>query len=228
MGGGGGGASWARQSTSKSKLNIDWRTPYVGTEQTPSAEELIAELRGADRRPLLIVRSTTKQTDKKVDSLLKAALGSERFQLASKWFHCVKVDEKDIAQSKYRNLFAGRRPAHMVLSSWDGKKRIDLLGNVDQKVTWKKITTVLKRDYKKSPDKAIKVIEKLLNKHDALDKRQSELSTQLARANEKKKKSQVKKVEKQLAKLEKERAKLNETERKARDLVLRHDESTED
>lgn len=177
----------------------------------------------------MIVRTCDAKKNKKVNSLLTAALASERFQLASKWFHCVRIEEEDIGQSHYRELFAGRKPAHMVLATWDGKTRINLLGSVSQKVSWPKVSSVLKKAYKKDPTRAVKTLEKLLNTFDALDKRESELSAQLTRCEEKKKAGQIKKVKKQLEKLAKERETALATEKKASELQLRRDPlATED
>lgn len=189
--------------------------------QTPSAEELVAELRGDDPRPLMIVRNSA---DEKIDALLQAALASERFQLASQWFHCVRVDVEDVANSHYQKLFDGRNPAHLVLSTWDGTKRVEMLGRVGHKVTWSKIQSVLKAEYKKNPYTAIKGLEKLLNSFDALDKRESELSAQLARCKESGKDDQCKKIEGQLAELAEERKQLLAEEQELEDLELRRAE----
>lgn len=196
----------------------------MSEDQALSAEELIAELRGADPRPLLITRPVDEVKSKQVNDLFKAAIASERFKLASQWFHCIKLDEKDIENSKYRNLFPGRNPAHIVVSTTDGTKRVEMLGTTGQKVTWKKLTSVLKKSYKKSPDSAIKRLEKLLNTFDALDQRETELNAQLARNQDKNKKSSVKKIEKQLEKLAKERQDALDAEAKARELELRREE----
>ncbi|MCA8941250.1 MAG: hypothetical protein KDB80_01715 [Planctomycetes bacterium] len=205
-------------------MNIDWRQTRLYQEQALSAEEMIGELRGSDPRPLLIIRPVDEKKDKQVFDLFQAAIKSERFQLASQWFHCIKLEEKNIEESIYRKLFDGRNPAHMILATWDGKYRVELLGTTSHKVTWKKITSVLSKAYKQSPDQAIKQLEKVLNTFDALDQRETELQAQRARCDEKGKASQVKKVDRQLAELADDREEALELERDARELELRRDD----
>lgn len=153
---------------------------------------------------------------------MTAALGSERFKLASKWFHCVRLGEEVRNEGHpYHALVKGKNPARLVLVSRDGSKLTRLLGTAEHKVSWEKIRSVLRKDYKKDPTNAVKAIERLLSKFDALDNKRKELRSLRDRAAKSNRKDRIKLVEKKLAANEKERQTLLAKKAKLAELGLR-------
>jgi vacuolar-type H+-ATPase subunit I/STV1 len=167
------------------------------------------------------VRDPKLTPDQKLDGWLEGAINSERFQLASKWFHCIKVDARVVEENHpYHALFAEKNPPRMILSTWDGKKTLELLGTRKAKCSWKKLAKILDMEYRRNPDKAMKELGKLLSKYDFLDAREKELESQLASAKDKDRASKVKSCEKKIAELAKEREEAFALETKVRDLLL--------
>lgn len=213
--------SWSRSETSKSFLTIDWEAAFTGAdEQIANRRAAIDALAGDDARPLMIL--VQSKSDKKVEALLQAALKSERFQLASKWFHCVRVDDSVVDPAHpYASLFAGKKAPRLVLASRKGTKVAPFLRTTSDKLSWSKIAAVLKVDYRDDPTRAVKSIERLLSKFDALDSKRKELNAQLARHTEKKRKSAVRAIEKKLVALEKQKAAVVAAKTKLEALELR-------
>ncbi|MHC4813664.1 MAG: hypothetical protein ACYTGW_18605 [Planctomycetota bacterium] len=177
-----------------------------------------------DGRPLMVLRRNTDVDEEptKVQKLLTAALKSERFQLASKWFQCVEVDDAVLEEDHpYHLLFSQKRPPALLLASPDGKRIVHFLSRKSQKVTWTGISSVLKASYKGDPTKTIKALEKLLCDFDALDARRKELNTQIERCKEKKDTAKLKTLEAKMAKQEKAREEALAEEKRLRALVLR-------
>lgn len=203
-------------------MHIDWTASAESfIRQDRNRAAAIEELADGDPRPLLIYLSDHK-SDAKVTRLLTAALNSERFQLASKWFHCVQVSSDVLNEGHaYHALFRGKHPARLVLASRDGKRVVPFLGTAQKKVNWSGIAGVLKKDYKKDPTSAVKAIERLLFKFDALDNRRKELQAQLARAAKSNQRDRIKSIEKQIATNEKDRTGVFAKKTKLEDLGLR-------
>jgi hypothetical protein len=219
--------------TSKSLLSINWNGAAPSfAEQVANRAAAIDELANGDPRPLLIQLQLTPESDKAdqdVEPLLTAALKSERFQLASKWFNCVTVDESVLEKTHpYHSLFDGRNPGRLVLASRDGSKVVDFLGTGQQRVSWSSIASVLRKDYKKDPTSAVKGMERLLSKFDALDNQRKELNAQLERYTKKNQQDKMKAYEKKIAANEKERTALLEQKAKLEDLALRSADAKDD
>lgn len=215
--------SFSRLQTSQSRLNIQWRSaPDSDLYGVESFEDAIAYMaRRSGGKPILINRETDKR-DAKVAKLYAQALKSERFSLASRWFHCVKVGDEVLDKNALlHTLFKGKNPPALVMLSSDGSKRVSFLGTTAQKVKWAPIAGVLKSSYKKNPTTAVKGLEKLLCAFDALDGKHNELKAQLARAEKKRNKSKIAAIQKKIADAEKDRAAVYAEEEKLRELVLR-------
>ena len=117
--------------------------------------------------------------------LLKEALASERFKLASHWFHCVQITKEVMEKGHpYRCLYEGRNPPRLILATADGKKVARFLGTAGQRVNWPAIAAVLKAAYEKNPTKAIRDRERLITTFDVLDAKISNLGDQIAIASE--------------------------------------------
>ncbi len=214
--------SFTRLETSKSRLNIDWCSPgYVADEQVTDAAALIRSVTADDGRPLMVLRRG-KDLDKKVEKMLTEALKSERFQLASKWFQCVEVDDAVLEKDHpYHPLFAEARPALLLLATPDGKRVVNFLASKREKVNWPDISAVLTASYRGNPTKAVKGLERLLSKFDALDNRRKEINAQIERYTERKDEAKLKSLKAKLAEQDKEREVVLAEEKALRDLVLR-------
>ncbi len=172
-------------------------------------------------------KAERKDSDEDLQRLLKGALGSERFKLASGWFHCVKVEDDVLgADHPYHALFAGRHPAQLVLASRNGAKLVNFLGSTQQKVKWSGIVSVLRKSYRKDPTAAVKGIERLLSRFDALDSERKELRSQLERYSEKKQADKMKHFEKKLGENQTDREALLAKKAKFEDLGLRATKKT--
>ena len=214
--------SFTRQESSKSRPNIDWGNagPMLD-DQAVDAAAVIRSITKGDGKPLMILRRAAK-VDKTMKRLLNGALESERFQLASKWFQCIQVDDAVLEEdNEYHVLFEQRRPPTLILASPDGKKIVRFLSTKSQKVNWRDIGGVLKASYKGDPTKAVKGLEKLLSKFDALDDKRKELNEQIARAAKKNQTSKIKALRKKLAKVEIERTAVFEAKQRLQKIGLR-------
>jgi hypothetical protein len=103
------------------------------------------------------------------------------------------------------------------MASWDLKTFMQV-HRAGQKDVWKSMKRVLGKDYKKSPESAMKNLMKLLVEYDAIDDREEALKTQLSTKKERGKTSRVKILEKELAILVEEREELIEEEETFKDL----------
>ncbi len=183
-------------------------------------QEALEALRGDDPRPLLILRECEGCKNKEGDRL-KRTLRDERFLLAMPWFHCVKLgnDAMDPDQP-YSKLFTGSIPPHVVLSTWDGKRIINV-SRAGQKECWQSMQKVLRLSYKQSATKAMKGLTKLLEKYDALDLREQGLKEQLAHKEERGLKRRAKELRKDILEVGQDRDKVIEKEKKLYDLGFR-------
>ncbi|PIE22066.1 MAG: hypothetical protein CSA62_14270 [Planctomycetota bacterium] len=221
MGRGGAAISFQRLQTSLSKLKIDWKTATARGEEKLSVREALDQIAKRDARPVLILREK-ERPDEKVEALLKATLKSERIQLASDWFYCVKVPEHaSDPEHPWSVLFDDRHPERIVLYTRDGGCKVGFLGSTRHKVNWKGFARVLKKDYKRDATRAVKQINQLLSKYDAIDSRKKDIQEQLDRAKEGSDKRKIQKYNKKLEELEKELKKALRQEEKLRDLGLK-------
>jgi hypothetical protein len=226
------------RSTAKSKLFIDWRTADTRSEEKFAADDVIRELRGSDPRPLFVWvakpepvqadagapadKTAEKVVDKtRLDDLIDRSLGNEMVQLASGWFHCVKLPEAVYEKSHpFNALFAGKNPPRIVLAGADGK-RVEALGTVQQKLDWRDVMGVLARHYRKSAEQAVKSLQRVLMDYDTLDAEREEVAAQLKRAEDAKNARKIEKAKARIAELDAEATKLQEQETKLRDLGLK-------
>jgi len=118
----------------------------------------------------------------------------EKILLASRWFHCVRVDRGVLKDSHPLNsLFAGARAPHIIVYSADGALRSDLDGKPGARALWGSMNKVLRADYKKSADTAMAKWIALLSRFDALDSRKAELTSQLDESSDGRKTSEIEK-----------------------------------
>lgn len=214
--------NYERGATSKKRLSIRWSTPVPTGEEALDFQTSLKEIRGNDPRPLLVLRDCDRCNGKD-DALLSKTLNNERTQLYTQWFHCVKLDRQVVEKSHpWHALFAGKKPRHLFLTSWDGKKVVALPGTQTQKDLWGVLQRILKVDYKKVAKPAVRSWQRVLDSYDAIDSRQKELERQLDMQLVAKNKQRIARIQKRLSKLANDR-KANEAKEKAvMNLVLRH------
>ena len=218
MGGGSTGTNgWARGKTSTSRLNADWQAPVVSAEKSLELKEALLKLRGDDPRPLLILRDCAGCKNTEGD-LLKRTLLDERLLLATGWFNCVRFSH-DVTKPEhpFSVIFEHERHPHIAMASWD-LKTFTQVHRAGQKDVWKAMKRVLGKDYKKSPEGAMKNLMKLLVEYDALDDREEALKVQLSTKQERGKAGRIKILQKELATLAEEREELIEEEESFKDL----------
>lgn len=213
-----------RQTTSKKRLTVRWDHPVPGGEETLDFTAALDEVRGKDPRPLIVLRDcdSCKGRD---DALLSKTLNNEKVLLLTHWFHCVKLDRRVVEEGHpYHVLFSGKNPPHLFISSWAGNKVIPLPGTQGQKKVWSSLTAIMKVDYKKDPNQAIKSWRKILNTFDTLDSQLKEFRAQLERMEVKygPNSAKTKKLEKKIARIDKAKEKAVADEKKIMNLVLRH------
>jgi hypothetical protein len=213
--------SWRRLKTAKSRLEPKWREHRPAEERVLDVQEIIEALRQDDPRPLLIWRDCEGCKNKEGD-LLKRTLEDERIILAMPWFHCVKLGHDTIEEDHpYNKLFQGSIPAHVIVTSWDGK-RVESVPRAGQKEVWKSMQKILQVSYKKSATSAMKGLSKILEQYDALDEREQELMEQLAVKEERGKTSRADKIREEIIEVGLDRDKAIEREKELYDLELKH------
>lgn len=177
------------------------------------------EIKGRDPRPVLLLRDCDNCAGKD-DALLERSLEDEKVLLATRWFHCVRVDRGVLKDSHPLNsLFAAPKAPHIILFSADGAQRAELDGKPGARALWGSMNKVLRADYKKSADAAMTKWIALLSRFDALDSRKAELVSQRDESADGRKTSDI---EKKLLDLDREVAKTQEEEKRIMDLEFRN------
>ena len=203
----------------------DHRTGALSVSKALPIEQAFLSIAGDDPRPLLVLRECEhcNGTD---DALLSKTEGNERTLLMARWFHCVKLPTHVMKEDHpYTKLFAdypAKDVPHLFLISRDGKLSMPLKGDQSPSELWKKMESVLAYDYKKSPKKALKEVQKLLVKYDTLDEKEAliEERMQLELEENGPKSRKLKKLRAELKDVQKERAALQKKEAKHMDLGL--------
>jgi len=201
------------------------RTGALGVTKALPVEQAFLSIAGDDPRPLLVLRECEhcNGTD---HALLSKTEGNERTLLMARWFHCVKLPTHVMKEDHpFTNLFAdypAKDVPHLFLISRDGKVSVPLKGDQSPGELWEKMEQIIAYDYKKSPKKALKEVQKLLVKYDTLDEKEAliEERMQLELEENGPKSKKYKKLKAELADVQKERADLKKKEAKHMDLGL--------
>lgn len=186
-------------------------------------EEALARLTKEDARPLLIFRDCGCWKDY-YHTVLGRCLLDEKTSLYGRYFHCVRLPGHVLKKNHtYYNLFDEKDPAHMVLSSGDGTRRIKIHGKESVSDVWKLMEVILDQDYRKPSGKAVKDLMRLMSKYDYLDSRKMQIREQMEAEIEKNGpgSSKMERLKKDLDKTEKEFADLKKKEKDLLDLGLR-------
>ena len=215
---GGGMPSFSRQETSAARLKIQWEYYVKVQEERLDRETALREVKGRDPRPVLLLRDCDTCVGKD-DALLESSMEDEKILLASRWFHCVRVDKTVLKSNHPLNaLFPDNNAPHMILYSNDGAVAEPLGGRPSAKKMWSVMNKVLTRDYVKSAEQAVAKLVALLSRFDAIDSRKEELTGQREKTEDPKKASAL---DKELRTLADQMKKAKEDEKKVADLGLR-------
>lgn len=236
MAGRGMAMSFERQPSAKERLKLQWDFPvYEPPEQKVTAgtvaarvrraldrDAAFAAVRGDDPRPMLVLREcgTCKGTD---DALLDRRMSNEQTMLMARWFHCVKLPDSVLeADHPFHALFAGEDPPHLFLANRDGSNVVALTGDQTQTELWKAMLGVLRTNYERDPQSALRERARLLNAFDTLDARRRELEQRASQELEKRgpKSPKLKAIQRDLEELAEERKKLEAREQQVMDLGL--------
>ena len=219
-----------RGESSRKRLRVDWKYPKPKGEQKLDYESVLKELRRGDPRPMLILREGSDY-GKGYDRRLQSILSREKTALMTRWFRCVRfttvvMDERH----PYHALFSGKYPPHAYVVSWNGATSIPISGAFSTNEVQRNMAKVLRLEYRKDPNKAIRTWLRLLSRYDELDQEQRKLKAQrasieIASGTES---AKYKKLSLKLAKLTKRRRAHERSERKLLDLGLKrkHDAKT--
>lgn len=221
MGGGmagGGLPTFTRQETSRARLKILWENYVKVHEERLDRETALREVKGRDPRPVLLLRDCDTCAGKD-DALLESSMEDEKILLASRWFHCVRVDKGVLKDNHPLNsLFPDNNAPHMILYSSDGSVSEGLGGKPSAKKLWGVMNKVLAKDYTRSAEQAMVKWIAILSRFDALDSRKGELKEQRERTENQKKAAAL---DKELRTVEEQMRKAREDEKKIADLGLR-------
>jgi hypothetical protein len=229
-----------RGPSTRTLLTLDWSYPVYAppavalAEGATSAravrkaltyEQAFAEIAGEDPRPLLVLRecAVCNGTD---NALLSRSVDNERTFLMARWFHCVKLPVDVLSDDHpFRSLFPGGRSEHLFLATRDGAQRIALEGERSRAELWSAMSSVLASDYADEPERALKGIQRKLDRLDAADQRLGELQSRYDELleSESANSAKLKKARQKLAEGRAERdALLDEVKAAGSELELRH------
>lgn len=228
-----------RGASAREYLKIEWDYPvYVPPQDKAdegrttakvarralSREEAIKAIAGDDLRPLLVLREC-KVCNGTDEALLKGGIDNEKTFLMARWFHCVKLPVDVMEEDHpFHALFVQEdAPEHLFVCAVDGSGHDPLESQTSRTELWKSMRSMLVKEYKKSPDVALKSIARLMDKLDVADERFVEL---IDRQNEileedGPESKKLPKVAKKLAKAEQEREDLKKDIAKAYEIELK-------
>lgn len=213
---------YTRGKSSRERLRIRWDYPTPPGEQRLDRESALAEIRGKDMRPLLVLRECPgcRGTD---NALLSRKLDNEKTVLMTRWFHCVRLTNRVMEENHpFHALFAGIDPPHLFAASWDGAAVVPFDGRQPQRTLWRGLTRILRAEYRRDPQQAIRSWLRVLNEFDTVDSQEQPLRAKIYQAEFKhgKSSSQLRGMRKELARLQEKRKRLEAKEKKIFDLGL--------
>lgn len=214
---------FTRQDTSKRRLKVRWNYPSAKDEELLDLQGSIEELRGDDPRPLLIIREcgNCKGSDK---ALFNIRAKNEKARLMTRWFHCIKLPPYITDPShRWHSLFTGKRPAHGLIVSWDGKKTVPLSGAQSQKTLHDAMVKILRTDYKRDPARNVSRWFQTLSHFDHLDVQKQNVTREIEAVVERHgpKAKKLKALQKKKGKIERQIAKALEQEKQYANLELK-------
>lgn len=186
-------------------------------------EQALAWIAGDDPRPLLVLREC-KWCNGTDWALLSSSQDNEKTLLLAQWFHCVKLPNDVLEPDHpFTRLFPEGQPPHLFVCSRDGSNYVPLQGDQSRTELWQAMESVLKKEYRKNPSRAVQDYLKLLAEFDTIDSmidwRQEQLDEVIERDGPDSRKAR--KIRKQLEELGRRREKALAKEKELRDLGLR-------
>lgn len=171
-----------RLETSRQRLVVRWRAPAPVHDKVLAFSAAIAELRGSDPRPLLVLRD---EASADVALFKPDRRENETTLLLTQWFHCIKIGRHVLsAGHPWHALFAGRKPPLMLLVGDDGKLVTPITGVRERRDLHAAMVRVLKADYSKDPMAAVKLWLPVLDTFDEADRTESEYTDKYHLARE--------------------------------------------
>lgn len=206
----------ARGPSSRTTLGIDWQhathraapaasapsgaTVAPARRQALPVADALAQIAGADRRPLLVLRECL-QCSGTEDALMSSKEDNERTYLLARWFHCVKLSPDVLEDDHpFRALFPGDKPSHLFIANFDGSARHDLAGEHSRRELWDAMEGAIAANYKGSAETALSKLGRILDDLDEVDRSLADMETrfELAIAADGAGSSKVKKLQTEL------------------------------
>ena len=162
--------------------------PTIEDVEPGSTEEFKEKLFGTEnRKPLLLyIVSTDKKVRKTAEALAATTWKDERVALGAKFFRLVQVYQTEIGPNHpLRKLSSGRKLPRAVLMSMDGKTVKKLEGKFSATRLFGAMSSIVRRDFKRSLGTFVSRMRKLLNSLDALSNDRRKLDYRKAVALEK-------------------------------------------
>ena len=211
-----------RGKSSRKRLNVDWKYPKPRGENQLDYESVLKELRSGDPRPMLILREGSDY-GKGYDRKLQAILSNEKTALMTRWFRCVRFSTEIMDERHpYHALFSGKYPPHAYVVSWDGMTSVPVSGAFSINEVQRCMNKVLKVEYRKDPNKAVREWFRLLSRYDQLDHEERQIKKQRDAVEIERgiKSAKFKKLSGKLAKIAKQRIRFERSERNILNLGL--------
>lgn len=212
-----------RGPTSRRRIAVQWKSPSPAKDaKTTTFDEALAEIRGRDLRPILILRDAPG-SESKAKALEPFEAANERTLLFTHFFRCIKADRRVGERSHpWYPLFAAYPKAVILLCSGSGKTVVPLASTQPQKKFQAAMLSVLRLDYRRDAAAAVKRWLQLLRDLDKADADIKDLEQRLFVAREKKRSAaRIKRDASRLAAARKRRARVFKLETANANLVLR-------
>ena len=220
---GGSPIALTRGKSAKKRSVIQWTWPKPKGETALDYETTLAELRGDDPRPLLILREGS-QYGRGLDKRLHKKLNSESLALLTRWFHCVRFSSQIMEKSHpWHALFSGRYPPQCFAVSWNGHDSEILSGAFSLRRLQRSFKSIIAVEYRKDVNKALRAWARILDKLDTLDSQEGNLrqNIELLAIEKGEKNSKLRKLRTRLSHLQKLRQSLAKKELAVLDLGLK-------
>ncbi len=166
--------------------------PLEDPFQADSAKSLVARFsEGGDRRPLfLFITGRDPKSAKGEEYIRKNTFKDERVCLGAKFFRLTQVSAGEITKSHpLYKIVGGRRLPRIVLLSRDGKTHRKLEGRISAGRLFGAMSSIVRKDYKRSLGSFATKMRKLLNELDKLEGAKRRLENQAADLSKKGRKS---------------------------------------
>jgi len=152
--------------------------PSIEDVEPGTTEEFKEKVFGTEnRKPLLLyIISTDKKVRKLARNLASTTWRDERVALGSKFFRLIKVYQSEIGPTHpLHKVTKGRKLPRVVLLSMDGKTVKKLEGKFSATRLFGSMSSIVRKDFKRSLGTFVSRMRKLLNTLDALSNNRRKL-----------------------------------------------------